>query len=72
MANMKSVNKIIKAKYPHLEIEAVRGDCYVYFVFGVHTVDSLYVNPVTTNTDTLAELAIDQINDFLIENDLIV
>lgn len=70
MANMKSVNKIIKSKYPHLDIEAVRGDCYVYFIFGVHAIESLYVHPVSTDTLTLAELSIEQIESYLVDNNL--
>ena len=72
MANMKAVNKTIKTKYPHLEIEAVRGDGYVYFIFGVHTIESLYVHPVTTATAVLADLAIEQIETYLSENGLVV
>lgn len=31
MANMRVVNQYIKANFPDMDIEAVRGDGYVYF-----------------------------------------
>lgn len=68
MANMKEVNKYIKTNYPNLEIEAVRGDCYVYFVSKDHEIDSIYVHPLSTNTNTLADLVLEQIQDYLLEN----
>lgn len=72
MANMKEVNKYIKTNYPQWDIKAYRGDCYVYFVFGAHEIDSLYVNPVSTKTNTLVDLVLEQIQDYLIENDMVV
>lgn len=71
MANMKEVNKSLKAKYPHLDIQAFRGDCYVYFNLGVHDVDSLYVHPVTTSTESLIKLTLEHIHDFMTEHHLI-
>ena len=71
MANMKEVNKALKAKYPHLDIQAFRGDCYVYFNLGVHDVDSLYVHPVTTPTESLIQFTLEHIHDFMTEHHLI-
>lgn len=68
MANMKDVNRGIKSNFPQYEIQAFRGDCYVWFVFGVHQIDSLYVNPVTTSTNDLIDLCLEQIQDYLISN----
>lgn len=70
MANMKEVNKVLKAKYPHLDIEAVRGQGYVYFVLGVHDVDSLYANPVSTSTEILSRLVLEHIEGFMSDNHL--
>lgn len=32
MANMRTVNKAIKAAYPEMDITAIRGRDYVYFI----------------------------------------
>lgn len=72
MANMKEVNKYIKTNYPQWDITAYRGDGYVYFVFGVHEIPSLYVHPVSTETNTLVDMVLAQIQDYLIENDMVV
>lgn len=68
MANMKEVNKYIKTNYPNLEIEAVRGDGYVYFVSKDHEINSLFVHAVSTDTNILADLVLEQIQDYLLEN----
>lgn len=72
MANMKEVNRGIKANFPQYEITAYRGDCYVYFYFGVHQIDSLYVHPVNTPTNDLIDLCLQQIQDYLISNNMVV
>lgn len=72
MANMKTVNQYIKTNFPQWDIKAYRGDCYVYFEFGAHQIDSLYVHPVSTDTTTLTDLVLEQIQDYLMSNDMII
>lgn len=67
MANMKTVNQMIKKNYPEHDIKAYRGEGYVYFVYGFHEIDSLYVNPVTADTVKLGEMCLEQIQDYLSE-----
>ena len=63
MANFKQVNKAVKAKFPTLDIEVVRGVGYVYFdgEDGLGVVDSIMTHPTSTSTDDLIRLAIDAI-----------
>lgn len=64
MANMKEVNKAIKVSYPSLDIEAVRGNGYVYFDGndGYDKIESIMVNAPTTSTATLIRLCLEEIN----------
>jgi hypothetical protein len=64
MANFKKVNAEIKA-ITRLNIEAVRGDGYVYFDGddGFGKVASVYANPVTTPTDELVGFCLEAINE---------
>ena len=63
MANMLAVNKAIRKAYPLLDIEAVRGDGYVYFdgKDGFDLLDSIYSNPPTTQTSTMIRLCLAEI-----------
>lgn len=68
MANMREVNRYIKANFPELDIEAVRGDGYVYFdgKDGFDKVPSIMVHPVSCSTETLADLCMQEIQDYLL------
>lgn len=65
MANMKEVNKAIKAAYPDLKVELVRGDGYAYFA---HADDSykefpsIMSHPPVTPTDAMIRMALDTIS----------
>ena len=63
MANMQQVNKAIKAKYPTLDIQVIRGNGYVYFDGndGFDKLDSIYVNPVSTSTEDLIQFVFEEI-----------
>lgn len=67
MANFKTVNKAIKAAFPALSIEVVRSEDsdYVYFdgADGFDKVATLWVHPVCTSTDSLIEMACQEIRD---------
>jgi len=58
MANMKMVNAAIKKHFPEADIVAVRGCGYVYFDGddGFDKVESIMVNPTTTETTDLIEI----------------
>ena len=60
MANLKKVNKTIKAM-TGLDIEVVRGDGYVYFdgEDGFGKIDSVYAHPVTTTTDEMTQFCLE-------------
>ena len=62
MANLKKVNKTIKAA-TGLDIEVVRGDGYVYFdgEDGFGKIDSVYAHPVTTTTDEMTRFCLEAI-----------
>jgi len=64
MANFRKVNAEIKT-ITGMDIEAVRGDGYVYFdgKDGFDKVASVYVHPVTTPTDEMLRLCIESINE---------
>lgn len=59
MANFKKVNAEIKA-ITGMDIEAVRGDGYVYFdgKDGFDIVASVYAHPVTTPTDEMTRFCL--------------
>ena len=63
MANMMVVNKAIKKQFPDLDIEAVRGDGYVYFGGddGFDAVESIYAHPTVTPTDDMIRMCIEEI-----------
>ena len=66
MANFSAVNKSLKAAYPLLDIEAVRGKGYVYFdgkdAFG--KIESICAHPTSTSTEKLIQLAIQSVQIF--------
>ena len=64
MANFKKVNAEIKA-ITGMDIEAVRGDSYVYFdgEDGFDKVTSIYANPVTTPTDEMTRFCLEAIHE---------
>ena len=64
MANFKKVNAEIKA-ITGMDIEAVRGDGYVYFDGddGFNKVASVYANPVSTTTDDMARFCLEAIHE---------
>ena len=66
MANFKKVNKAVKNNFPHLDIEVVRGNGYVYFdgVDGFDKVDAIYVNPTSTRDEDIIRFCIENIKDY--------
>jgi len=70
MANMAEVNKSIKANCPNLDIEAVRGEGYVYFSSENHTIDSVFAHPVTTSTSSMIDLVLEQIQEYISKNNI--
>lgn len=67
MANFKQVNVEIKKAFPALDIEVVRGEGYVYFTGedGYDTLESIYTHPVSTSTEDVIRLCIDEIESSL-------
>ena len=63
MANFAAVNKALKAAYPLLDIEAVRGAGYVYFDGddGFDKINSIFVHPTSTSTEDMIRLVIESI-----------
>ena len=63
MARMAQVNKAIKAEFPELDIEMVKGRGYFYFSGsdGFGMVDSVFSHPSATSTEDAIVLAIDEI-----------
>ena len=66
MANMRIVNQYIKTNFPDLEVEAVRGEGYVYFdgEDGFDKIESIYVNPVSISTDDLMEIIMETLDEY--------
>lgn len=64
MANFAAVNKAIKKAFPTLDIQAVRCEGYVYFDGdnGFDKIQSIYTHPVSTTTDTMIRLCVNEIN----------
>lgn len=60
MANMAAVNRAIRKEFPGLDIEAVRGDGYVYFCGddGLDLVASIYAHPPVTATAEMIPMCI--------------
>ena len=65
MANFAAVNRALKAAYPALDIEVVRGDGYVYFDGddGFARINAIFVHPVSTSTADLTRLVIEVVED---------
>ena len=63
MANFAAVNKALKAAYPALDIEVVRGDGYVYFGGddGFDKIDSIFVHPTSISTADLTRIVIEAV-----------
>lgn len=63
MANFREVNKAVKAAYPDLKIEVVRGEGYVYFAGddGFDKIESIPTHPVSTSTETLIRMCLEVI-----------
>ena len=70
MANFKVINKAIK-KVCSLDIEAVRGDGYIYFSGddGFDKIASICVHPPTTSTATATRLCLEKIREVYEEGD---
>lgn len=64
MANFKLVNQAIKKTYPNLDIQAVKGNGYVYFCGkdGFDNVSSIYSNPTSTSTETMIRFCLREIS----------
>lgn len=67
MANFAAVNRALKAAYPALDIEVVRGQGYVYFGGndGFDKIDSIFVHPTCTSTADLTRLVIEAAEDLI-------
>jgi hypothetical protein len=63
MANFNKVNAAVKKQYPSMDIQVVRGVGYVYFngEDGFDIVDSIYSHPVSTTTDDMVKMVIENI-----------
>jgi len=63
MANFAAVNKALKAAYPALDVEAVRGEGYVYFDGddGFDKINSIFVHPVNISTEDLTRFVIEAV-----------
>lgn len=70
MANFSEVNKAIKQAYPSLDIQAVRGNGYIYFdgEDGFDEIPSLYVHPTSTTTQTVIRLCLEEIEHSINRN----
>lgn len=66
MANFKKVNSEIK-KLLDLDLEVVRGEGYVWF--DGDEVPSIYVHPVTTETDVMVQIVWNHLIDHLLKLD---
>lgn len=69
MANFKQVNKTIKATFPNLKVEAVRGDGYVWFDMSAtpietEPVESIMVHPFSCNTKELTQLVTEHLEEY--------
>ena len=66
MANFAAVNKALKSAYPKLDIEAVRGEGYVYFDGddGFDKVPPINCHPVVTSTENLTRWAIKTVAEY--------
>lgn len=63
MANFRDVNRAIRARFPGLDIEVVRGDGYVYFAGDDGwEIEMLCIYPHTTPTPDLIRHAIEHIS----------
>lgn len=63
MANFRDVNRAIRARFPKLDIEVVRGAGYVYFAGdNAEGAISIYAHPVSTSTADMIRMAIEHIN----------
>lgn len=67
MANMREVNKAIKKQFPDKDIEAVRGDGYIFFDGddGFDKIQSIFSNPTTTSTPDMIRMVLEQIREYL-------
>lgn len=66
MANFKIVNQEIKREFPTVDVEVIRGEGYIYYIGSdVESIDSLYTHPVSTSTDDVVCMCIEDIKDFL-------
>jgi hypothetical protein len=67
MANFTVVNKAIKAAYPLLDIEAVRGNGYVYFDSdnGFDNIPSIMIHPTATKTEDMIRVVLESIEQTL-------
>ena len=64
MANMREVNKAIKKHFADKDIEAVRGDGYIFFDGddGFDKIQSIFSNPSTTSIPDMIRMVLDQIS----------
>ena len=69
MANFKTVNKVVKAEFPTLDIEVVRCKDYVYFdgADGFDKIEAIYCHPVNTTTEDLIRFCIENLKESLKE-----
>lgn len=71
MANFKKVNQQVKSKFPGMDVEVVRGDGYVYFAGEYYDkIDSIMTHPVSTSTDDLIRMAVEEI-EYAIKHNIV-
>lgn len=64
MANFRKINDAVRTEFPALDIEAVRGDGYIYFDGddGFDKVPSIWANPPSLNTVTATRMVFEAIS----------
>ena len=69
MANFREVNRRVRQSFPTLGVEVVRGEGYVYFDgYDGWMIPSIYTHPVSTSTESVVNMCISEIKDWLCEN----
>tara|TARA_R110002020_G_scaffold296609_1_gene512188 strand:+ start:717 stop:917 length:201 start_codon:yes stop_codon:yes gene_type:complete len=64
VANFREVNRAIRAEFSGLDIQAVRGEGYVYFDGDdAEGIASIYAHPRSTPTADMIRMAIEHINE---------
>lgn len=66
MANLTQVNKVIKQRFPELDIEIVRGEGYVYFIGeDGENIEPICTHPFSTLTDDLCRIVVSDVEHYI-------